>query len=563
MRASRLLAALLLGTYALLGALGAETDTPTVDEFAHLPSGCSILRHANFALYANNPPLARMLAAVPAVLGGASIPPAMSPGASGWEPWIYGQRFLVANRARYLHDFLLGRLVLLALATAGGALLYGWAELRHGCTAGVCALALYALDPNLQAHGRLATPDAACTTFLVATFFALDRWRRLPSHGRLALAGMAYGLALLSKFTALVALPPLALIFWGIAIERSVDERSLTRRAARQLGHAAARFTGFGLVALLVLNAGYAFQGTFSSLGSHVWTSHFCSAVAGLLPSGLPVPLPREFVAGFDAQKLVLERGEFGCYFGGRWWPRPPGAFYLAVLAFKLPLPAIGLLVWTAGAALISARWRGSILDEAFCWLAPGAVIASMSLFSALSGGIRYILPALPFLYLAASRCAAGLERSRWSGLRAVALGTCGLWLAATTVRAYPEPLAYFNALAGGSENGHHWLIDSNLDWGQDLGRVPRYLQEHGLKSVGLLYFGHVEPELYGLRYTLPPPQPAPGTYVVSVNFAMGYDYLAPDHGRMVRCVGGAPAWLRERSPDDRIGASLWVYHVP
>src|SRR5262245_51106152 len=102
MRTHRVIALALLATFAALGALGASEDTPTVDEFAHLPSGAAILKYGDFALYANNPPLARVLAALPAVLGGAHVPVPMAPGPTGWEPWIYGQRYLHANASRYL-----------------------------------------------------------------------------------------------------------------------------------------------------------------------------------------------------------------------------------------------------------------------------------------------------------------------------------------------------------------------------------------------------------------------------------------------------------------------------
>jgi hypothetical protein len=48
----------------------------------------------------------------------------------------------------------------------------------------------------------------------------------------------------------------------------------------------------------------------------------------------------------------------------------------------------------------------------------------------------------------------------------------------------------------------------------------------------------------------------------VSVNFAKGYSYVAPDHGRTVRVPAGAPAWLKAREPMDRVGDSIWVYEV-
>jgi hypothetical protein len=131
-----------------------------------------------------------------------------------------------------------------------------------------------------------------------------------------------------------------------------------------------------------------------------------------------------------------------------------------------------------------------------------------------------------------------------------------------TTARIHPHQLSYFNVMAGGPAEGHRWLIDSNLDWGQDLTAVRPYMEARGLPFVYLLYFGHVEPEIYGINYALPPTPPRPGTYVVSVNFVKGYEYVAPAHWRTVR-AHGAPAWLRDAAPVDRIGYSLWVYRVP
>ena len=141
-----------------------------------------------------------------------------------------------------------------------------------------------------------------------------------------------------------------------------------------------------------------------------------------------------------------------------------------------------------------------------------------------------------------------------------VAAGAIGLVV--TAARTHPHELSFFNSIAGGRARGHEWLIDSNLDWGQDLTEVPGYMRAHGLPFVYFLYFGHVEPTLLGISYALPPPRPEPGTYLVSVNFAKGYDYVAPDHGRMVRAIGGAPGWLKAREPVDRIGDSIWVYEV-
>ncbi len=556
--ASNVVAGLLLALFVGLGIDGARRDAPTVDEFAHLPSGCALLRHGRTDIYRNNPPLARAWMALPVVLAGANVPEPGPAARGDWGPWLYGQELMLANRERYLHFFFLARLSILALATAGGLLLFAWARSRGGPLVACGALLLYTLCPNLQAHGRLATVDAAFTTAIVGLFFALDRHAMQPSARRLLLCGVALGLAMLTKFTAWLLLPAV----WVVLTVASGPPAGTNRW--RRLGRAAAvgarRTAAVLLIAVLVVNLGMAFAGTGRALAGSSWQSGPFSRLAGWLPGWLPVPFPADYVAGFDEQLLDTERGEFRVYFAGEWWQGSPRPYHLAALLFKLPLATLAFVLWGAAATL---RRRRDGVSPVILWLPPLLLAGTLTFFNALPGGMRYLLPALPFLFLGAAAGVLGSgfrDRGRiWRS--AVAVLAAGL--VAASLSSHPLQLGFFNRLAGGPERGHRWLADSNLDWGQDLSRVPAYLGRHGLSRIYLLYFGHTEPALYGIDYALPPDTPAPGTYVVSVNFALGAEYAAPDHWTSVFIPQGAPAWLRARTPDDRIGASLWVYRVP
>jgi hypothetical protein len=97
------------------------------------------------------------------------------------------------------------------------------------------------------------------------------------------------------------------------------------------------------------------------------------------------------------------------------------------------------------------------------------------------------------------------------------------------------------------------------LDWGQDLYRVRAAAEAIDADApLYLLYFGHVDPALYGLRYQLLPPTPVEGLVAVSENFLHGYSYLtvAPG-GAMTAVAGDTAAWLRSREPAARIGSIL------
>lgn len=543
---TRLAALLLLAAFAILCVHGLRWDTPTVDEFAHLPSGWYTLQTGRFDLFPLNPPLVKVLSALPLL----AIGPRLDPGArienTGWYPWLYGTGFMERNRAEYDRIFLLARLPVLALGLLLGWLVFRWARELYGDEAGLVALLLTVFFPSLIAHAHLATVDVGLCFFLLLALYLFWRFVQRPSPGMLIACGVALGLAQLSKFTALILYPVFLLLAFlpvgaGLALARegvNPSPTSLKRRLAA--------LVPIFLISLVVLDAGYLFQG----IGRRAGDFRFESQLLSIVPAGLPLPLPADYLEGLDALQLINDVGEYPEYLFGRWSREGSPAYYLVVILFKTPLPLLAAL-------LLAPFARREAKNQAFLWL-PALVLLAFFSTSKVHYGIRYVLPIFPLLFIYSSRLVPWI-RERGRAIRAAAVALLLIYPLSALVST-PDTISYFNLLAGGQ--GDRILLDSNLDWGQGLKRVRAFMDREKIDRIGLAYFGHVDPALYGIDWGFPRPD-RPGLVAVSANFLHGYPYATYAGGRMVPVPPGAFTWIAKHPRVADLGGGIFVYRVP
>lgn len=384
-----------------------------------------------------------------------------------------------------------------------------WAWLLNGPWAMALAAWLYALSPNLLAHGSLLTMEAPVTVASTAAFMAF--WSFLTSGRRrwFCASGMLCGLAFACKFSAIV-LPPILGIVW-------LFYEPLRMRRVLRVVLAMAGYLALMVAADAALN-GFATLPLSPTSGKHPSASRwFGPLLGGIVARMYEEPIPQDWV-GFAGQVRHQATGGPSYLLGER---RMGGwrYYYLIALAVKVP-PAFWLMAawrWRLGG------WRGSLAREPDRMLLQSALLffAIASAGSSRNYGVRYILPVAPMAVVWLS----GLARpaggpGRASGLisRAVlALGLIGQAAAVASVQ--PYPLTYFNVFAGGRAGGRRVLADSNLDWGQGLRALARLQRERPeFRDLTFYYFGCVDPGLYGVAGTayvidadegrMPPPAP-------------------------------------------------------
>jgi hypothetical protein len=508
----------LLAAFAVQALVVARTYTPTPDEFIYVPIGYYYLRTGDFSLENTNPPLVKMAmgATLYAFRPQLDLDPHWRDNRTGWGAWIFGTRFMTLNSRRYLDIFFAARAVVVGLGVALGALLYVRARQLLSPAASLVVLALYATMPPLIAHGALGTLDMGLTLFIFAAFCALARFTDTRALAWAAATGVLLGLALATKGTA-------ALFFPLVAVLVAVSWPGWRAFAAGGI----AIVLGIWVTVL----ATYGFQG---------------------------FPLPAAFVDGVRFQINASSAGEFPAFLNGRWSQTGWWYYYLVALALKTPIAMLVLLALGLGViATRPLRGRGDL----WMMLPPLFLLYFLSFHYGKNYGVRYLLPAFPFFLLIAGCAVDWLFRFGQRG-RAVVGGLLA-WQVAACLVTTPHHLAYFNEFAAGPDRGRRHLLDSNIDWGQDLGALKKYLDARGEKQTCLAYFGHADPHVYGIEYTFPPVQPAPGRCAISANFLAGYPYGITYAGdRVLGVRRGLWSWYDRLRPVARVGSSIYVFDV-
>jgi len=190
-------------------------------------------------------------------------------------------------------------------------------------------------------------------------------------------------------------------------------------------------------------------------------------------------------------------------------------------------------------------------------WLPIGVLLAAFILMSRIDYGIRYVLPVLPLAMVCTGRLAPWARR-QGKAVRAAAIVLLVCY-PLSILLATPDTIDYFNLLAGG--RGDRILIDSNLDWGQGLKRLRAYLDREGLERIPLAYFGHVDPEIYGIHWRFPQPG-HPGPAAISANFLHGYPYATYFAGRIQPIPAGAFSWIARYPRRADLGGGIYIYDV-
>ncbi|MDQ0936321.1 ArnT family glycosyltransferase [Streptomyces turgidiscabies] len=481
-----LVVAVLLVQMAVAMITTAVEQTPTIDEPVYVGTAAFYLHEHSLRLNPEHPPLGKLIIAA----GVAAAGPHFDRGYDGDQGHV-GRHLLYESGNDPWRLMLWARLPVIALTLLFGLVVFVFARELAGVVGGLGALALYAFSPDVVAHGSLATLDVPAAGFVLTSVWLLWRAQRRPLRC-LPLAGTALGAAVATKMNTLATVPVLLLLA-GLSVWRARRGTAASGARLRLFARAAAGAAVVALVAIAVVWAAYL------AVDPRLrWTpaSGEVPAVGGLrgLLTGL-LPLPDAYRDGmrlqFGLENAHWEGFLFGRHYAGSLW------YYLpAALLVKTPIGALGL--WTAGTAAFLTRRQ--FRTDAPYLLLPAAVLLVAAMAGQRDFGVRYAV----FVPMFGAVAAVGVLALRRRWVPVVAAGLLA-FVAVSSLRTFPFYLPYANEAFGGPAKTHEWLHDSNVDWGQDLGRLAdrlghRYAGQH----VWLVYKGSGVPSYYGIHASDP-----------------------------------------------------------
>ena len=541
-----LLLAVMLATQ-ITAALG---DSTTWDEGTHIAAGYSYWKTGDYRLNPDHPALGSMMHTLPLVV----MQPLLPTYHDSWKKvrdLEFGMRFLHYNRYTVDEILLACRSMAMLFSLALGVSLAWWMRKWFGAAAGWTAVALYSLDPTVIAIGHYVTNDIAAALFY---FLATALWIEYLRSGRglyLMGAGLATGVAVGTKFSTFL-LGPGFLLIYAVARWRQATSLSLARLSLAVLAIA-------GLAALIV-GAAYApeLAATLDHWRTGARYGPYTTPVWDIGPFQRTTPgqafewlakkwdLPHfAYIRGFMNQMDYYGRGQPGYLLGEvsekGWW-----YYFPVAIAVKTPLSVLALAA--AAAALLAARRTWSL---ALLLAIPPVLFLGISMGSGLNVGYRHLLPVFPLAYAALAALVWQLAPRRAAWLAGIAVA--GLAVESWTIA--PHHLSFFNVAAGGPMAGPKYLLDSNIDWGQDAKRLAAYQVQHDLPWMCVMYFGSANLWYQGMMWL-----ELERFRTVEKSNCVAAVSVSPLHGLFM--PPGAFADLRARPPDGRIGYSIWLYDL-
>lgn len=541
----------------------AINDSGTVDEIAHIPAGYSYVKYHDYRLNPEHPPLAKALAGLP--LSFMKI--------NGFEndwswqkinQWEAGWHFIyeLGNDPNIIIFW--SRLPMILLSLGLGLILLIWATKWYGRKIGLLALLLFAFYPDILGHGHLVTTDVAAAFGFVITIMTFGKLMERRTWQNIAWASLAFAVAQLLKFSSFLLFGILLLlIIYRAYLDR--DKENTIWKNFKEYFKTYLLVCIFSVIVVWLVYIPFVWN-------TPATVEHQVIEI-NLLPNEQRTEIIRNFLHHFENNPLSRALGHYilgiimvvarvaggnATYIMGHLSEKSISWFFPVAYLIKTPVPILLMFLWAiVSLAVFRSKNKKDAWENALI-LTPIIVYWAFTLKGSLNIGIRHLLPTIPFVIMfIAKNFYRYLGKNAILSWQTIWIAILVVWYVLGVIWYYPQYIAYFNFFIN-RDHRYQYLVDSSLDWGQDMYRLRDYINENNIDSIKIDYFGGSVPKYYIPQYNEwhSAYGPTTGWIAVSATYYQSSKLYGPKEGTW------SYEWLDNFEPEAIIGGSILVYNI-
>lgn len=576
---TKLIAVIIIVSATVLAIASVWNDSPVVDEIPHIGAGYSYVVQHSYQFNPEHPPLAKDLAGLAMLTLNLNRSAFGKSYQGNWPTdvngeWNFGRALIFNSGNDAVTLVRVAKLPMLLFFIISGWLIFIWTKKIYGPKAGLLALFLFSFTPTIVAHSRLVTTDIAALFGIILSTYFFVRYLKNQTKLNLWLAVATFGIAELTKFSTFLLIPYFVLIgiIWGYAYHHNFRSMLLGIWKSALVIVMGFIFIVGPVYQLHILGDTPEKQREDAKIVLETYGNRlFADPVIWASDK----PILRPFAQYGLGLLMVFQRNVGGnqTYFLGELYQHGVRPYFPVVYFIKEPLPFWGLFLIAVIGFLIYARPRERKLHEwvknhftevaLFLWI---LIYWVLSINANVNIGIRHLIPVYGFTYiLLAGLLTLIYEKIKAKKLYVTVVGLICVWFLVETLMVFPYYLTYFNQIAGGPAGGHKYVVDSNLDWGQDLKRLADWVEENSVQKISLDYFGWADQYYYlGDKFYWV----NQGKYLTKDQFLYdnpsgGYLAVSGTYYTESQAKPTHPyAWLKDYRPIAIIGNSIFVWHI-
>lgn len=519
---SKLIAGIIITLSVVISIASFWNDSPVVDEIPHIGAGYSYVVQHSYQFNPEHPPLAKDLAGLALLFLNLNQSAFNQKYNANWPTdvngeWNFGRALIYQTGNDAITLVRVAKLPMLLFFIISAWIIFVWTKKLFGDKAALFATFLFSFSPTIIAHSRLVTTDIALLFGVMVSLYFFERYLENQSasansggwrNKNFWIAVVAFGFGQLTKFSAFLLIPIFIFlaILWAYANNHKLSGIIRTTWKTVLIMVAGFLFVVGPVYQLHLLN----YSGEKQKADATVILGTYGNRTfADPVIWASDKPVLRPFAQYALGVLMIFQRNVGGnqTYYLGNVYQRAVKSYFPVVYSLKEPIPFLLLFVFA-----IFGFFRNTLSQERKLksWLkvhfAETAVFIwaifywFTSINANLNIGIRHLIP----VYGATAILVAGqlsvlykhvAIKTRKAYL--IFIGVMCAWLLVETLMVFPYYLSYFNQFTGGPSGGYRYVVDSNLDWGQDLKRLADWVDAHGIQKISLDYFGWSDQTYY------------------------------------------------------------------